>query len=299
MMTQARPPNPRLTIGAMEAQGADAARRIGRTLGATSRPEHLREAIEPLLHLRQVAAAAHLGISVSKLKALCRVIGIIRWRYARNRASSAPTLMAATECAGGSTSASSDEEPFQQHAGGWVQATYDPLRDIIADLATTETIHPGWSWTSSASLFEPMLSNSRESPVVHAARLRQCNLLPPCANPAHYCPAVESLLQQAAGGAQTDPPGRSLVARSSWSSDPLALLQSLPGSAKAVPWCAGSNMSQGAATSGPPAATTTRPLLQGGQELLLPTRTYEASVPGTSFNNVLRHASSLPWPRTW
>lgn len=189
MMTQARPPNPRLTIGAMEAQGADAAGRIGRTLGATSRPEHLREAIEPLLHLRQVAAAAHLGISVSKLKALCRVIGIIRWRYARNRASVAPTLMAATECAGGSTSASSDEEPFQQHAGGWLQATYDPLRDIIADLATTETIHPGRSWTSRASLFETMSSNYRESPVVHAARLRQCNLLPPCANPGPLLPS--------------------------------------------------------------------------------------------------------------
>lgn len=100
---------------------------------------------------------------------------------------------------------------------------------------------------------------------------------PPALIRAHYCPAVESLLQQAAGGAQTDPPGRSLVARSSertsWSrsraSDPLALLQSLTGSAKAVPWYAGSTMSQDAATSGPPAATTTRLLLQGGQELLL------------------------------
>jgi len=55
------------------------------TLSAASRPEHLRAVIESLQHLRLAEAAKHLHMSMSKLKGLCRTIGIKRWRYVLKR----------------------------------------------------------------------------------------------------------------------------------------------------------------------------------------------------------------------
>jgi len=142
------------------------------TLSSTSPHDHLRKVIGSLRHMRQVEAAKHLHMSVSKMQRLCRTIGIQRWQRAacaRPRCHGTATTGAGKSAAAEeATKSASDEDP---DAGSDSETNCAEHTVFFPTLPTLPTLHMPCHPPSLPAMWLPV-------PASHSIPLLSCSA--PC-----------------------------------------------------------------------------------------------------------------------